>query len=61
MNQAVLVQRTLRGVFGGPHPTFYPNFISENLDIDAMCGGEADLAFVDFANRLESNNILKFY
>ena len=43
-------------VFGGPHPTFYPNFISENLDIDAMCGGEADLAFVDFANRLESNN-----
>ena len=46
----------LFSIFGGPHPTFYPSFITENSGVDAMCGGEADLAIVSFANRFETDN-----
>ena len=47
---------TIYSVFGGPHCTFNPDFIIENLDVDAMASGEADLSFVDFIDSLESDN-----
>jgi anaerobic magnesium-protoporphyrin IX monomethyl ester cyclase len=42
------------GVFGGPHPTFFPELI-ENEDVDIICRGEADLSFPQLLERLDSD------
>jgi radical SAM superfamily enzyme YgiQ (UPF0313 family) len=34
-------------LFGGPHPTFFPDFIAER-GVDAICRGEADRVFLPF-------------
>jgi len=34
-------------VFGGPHPTFFPEIIDEE-SVDAVCLGEADETFPDY-------------
>lgn len=39
-------------VFGGPHPTYFPDFI-DNYSVDAICMGEGEEAFLDFVTRLE--------
>jgi radical SAM superfamily enzyme YgiQ (UPF0313 family) len=39
-------------VFGGPHPTFFPDMIREE-GVDAICRGEGELAFAEFCRRLE--------
>jgi anaerobic magnesium-protoporphyrin IX monomethyl ester cyclase len=31
-------------VFGGPHPTFFPEFVKRDM-VDAICRGEGDVAF----------------
>ena len=41
-------------VFGGPHPTFFPEMIHEE-GVDAICRGEGELAFADFCRRLEAS------
>jgi len=41
-------------VFGGPHPTFFPEMIEEN-GVDAVALGECEEALVDLANCLEKN------
>ena len=46
--------KNLYSVFGGPHCTYNPDFITENFGVDAMAVGEVDLGFVDFINDLES-------
>ena len=38
-------------VWGGPHPTFFPDKAFEACDI--VCVGEAEEAFIELANRLE--------
>ena len=38
-------------VFGGPHPTFFPEFIEEE-GVDAVCIGEGEGALLDLANAL---------
>lgn len=38
-------------IWGGPHPTFFPEFIEED-GVDAICIGEGEGAFVDVANAL---------
>lgn len=38
-------------VFGGPHPTFFPDTICEE-GVDAICIGEGDEAFTEFADQL---------
>jgi anaerobic magnesium-protoporphyrin IX monomethyl ester cyclase len=38
-------------VFGGPHPTFTPEYI-ETDGVDAVCRGEGELAIVEFLNKL---------
>ena len=39
-------------VVGGAHPTFYPKFIEED-NIDIICVGEGDYAFLDLANAIQ--------
>ncbi len=41
-------------VFGGPHPTFMPDFIEHSDNIDAICRGEGDFSFVEFVDRFAS-------
>jgi len=39
-------------VFGGPHPTFSPEYV-ETDGIDAVCRGEGEVALVDLLGKLE--------
>ena len=41
-------------VFGGPHPTFFPEMIDEP-GVDGICIGEGEGAIVDLANSLAEN------
>lgn len=43
----------LKVVFGGPHCTFYPQSIS-HPDVDAICIGEGEIAFLELVNRWQS-------
>lgn len=45
--------RDLVSVFGGNHPTFFPQMILKDPFVDAVCIGEAEEALVDFIDRLE--------
>src|SRR3989339_604491 len=38
-------------VFGGPHPTFFPEFINED-GVDIICRGEGEEALLDLMNAL---------
>lgn len=42
-------------IFGGPHPTFYPQMIEEYEGIDAICVGEGERALVSLANALQNS------
>lgn len=39
-------------VFGGPHPTYFPDMIDEE-GVDAICIGEGEYAFADFVNTFQ--------
>jgi len=39
-------------IFGGPHPTFFPDFINED-GVDVICRGEGEEAFTELADRAE--------
>ena len=41
-------------IFGGPHVTFFPNFIHEE-GVDAICIGEGDIALMEFCRKVENN------
>ncbi len=43
-------------IFGGPHPTFFPEMIEEP-GVDAICVGEGEGAIVDLANSLEDGRV----
>nr|VFJ67866.1 MAG: Radical SAM superfamily enzyme YgiQ, UPF0313 family [Candidatus Kentron sp. FW] len=47
------VHPDLFSIFGGPHPTFYPQLIHNDEAVDAVCIGEGEEAIVDFMERLE--------
>ncbi|MDP8236235.1 MAG: cobalamin-dependent protein, partial [Candidatus Erginobacter occultus] len=40
-------------VFGGSHPTFFPEMINED-GVDCVCRGEAEEAFLEFLDLLEA-------
>lgn len=40
-------------VFGGPHPTYFPEFINTPC-VDIICIGEGEYAFLELANRLDA-------
>jgi radical SAM superfamily enzyme YgiQ (UPF0313 family) len=44
-------------VFGGPHPTFFPEMIGEE-GVDAVCRGEGDGAILDIAAAIEEHRPL---
>lgn len=44
-------------IWGGPHPTFFPEFIDEE-GVDVLCIGEGDQAIVEFANAIDSGRTL---
>lgn len=46
-------------VFGGPHCTFFPDFINED-GVDAICKGEGENAFAELVNKLENNEDIRF-
>ncbi|MFA5163764.1 MAG: radical SAM protein [Patescibacteria group bacterium] len=39
-------------IMGGPHPTFYPEVISEEKGLDALCIGDGEIAFVSLLSAL---------
>jgi anaerobic magnesium-protoporphyrin IX monomethyl ester cyclase len=41
-------------IFGGPHPTFFPEMI-EREGVDGLCIGEGEYATLDLMNALECN------
>lgn len=45
-------------VFGGPHPTFFPDLIRKP-GVDALCRGEGELAFPEFLDRLRPGKPLE--
>ncbi|PKO21561.1 MAG: hypothetical protein CVU38_14100 [Chloroflexi bacterium HGW-Chloroflexi-1] len=49
--RAALEQKPAFSVFGGPHPTFFPEMIGEP-GVDGVCIGEGEGALLDLANAL---------
>lgn len=54
--KAALKDRQPFSIFGGPHPTFFPEMISEP-GVDGLCVGEGDEAIVDLANALGNGGL----
>lgn len=54
--KAVFKDKAPFAIFGGPHPTFFPEMISEP-GVDALCVGEGDEAIVDLANSLANGGV----
>ena len=53
LNRSLKERFSFISVFGGPHPTFFPEMIHEP-GVDAICRGEGDLAFAEFCRGLEN-------
>ena len=45
-------------IFGGPHPTFFPEMASEE-GVDAVCIGEGEQAILDLVNALDEDGTLR--
>jgi len=46
-------------VFGGPHPTFFPELIEEGHPIDALCIGEGEYAMEELLDNLKNGRSIK--
>lgn len=44
-------------LFGGPHPTFFPEFINEEA-VDIICRGEGEYAMLDLADAIDKKSDL---
>lgn len=53
LNRWLKERQHFLAVFGGPHPTFFPNVLEEE-GLDAICRGEGDFAFPEFCRELEA-------
>ncbi len=55
LNQRIRAQMPgVFSIFGGPHPTFFPEMI-EREGVDGLCIGEGEYATLDLMNALERN------
>ena len=55
INQRIRAQLPgMWSIFGGPHPTFFPDLI-EAAGVDGICRGEGEYATLDLMNALERN------
>ena len=46
-------------IFGGPHCTFFPEFINED-GVDAICRGEGEFALTELIEKLEKKEDIRF-
>ncbi len=53
LNKQLKRNHKFLSVFGGPHPTFFPSIIQEE-EVDVVCRGEGENAFVDLLDTLDS-------
>lgn len=51
----IKAEREIFSIFGGPHPTYFPEMIDDE-GIDAVCCGEGEEALIDFLARYENNS-----
>jgi len=56
LNKRIKNLNNSTSIFGGPHPTFFPNFILEE-GVDVLCVGEGETAFIDFLNNPHKKEI----
>ncbi|MDP2925977.1 MAG: radical SAM protein [Nanoarchaeota archaeon] len=54
LNKKIKKELKVYSIFGGPHPTFYPEMINEE-GVDAICRGEGEEAFLDFIKRYKKD------
>ena len=52
INRTLKDQYDFFSIFGGSHPTFFPELIEEDPHIDAICIGEGEGALVDLARKI---------
>jgi anaerobic magnesium-protoporphyrin IX monomethyl ester cyclase len=57
LNLRIKEARDVVSVFGGPHPTYFPEFIEEP-GVDAVCLGEGEDAILDLVQALERDRSL---
>lgn len=58
LNREIKKNFKVYSIFGGPHPTFYPEIINED-GVDAVCIGEGEEALVEFVNNFEKKKDIK--
>ncbi|MBU1204001.1 MAG: B12-binding domain-containing radical SAM protein [Nanoarchaeota archaeon] len=61
INQILRKSKSINAIslFGGPHCTFFPNFIESSEFIDGVCIGEGELAFVELLDKIEKKQNYK--
>jgi len=52
INQKIKMGINCFSIFGGPHPTFFPDMINEN-GVDAICIGEGEQAILDILENID--------
>lgn len=57
LNQRLKEELDFFAVFGGPHPTFFPEMIHER-GIDGLCIGEGEGPIVDLADALDNGGVV---
>ena len=58
LNQEIKKQHSAISIFGGSHPTYYPEMIREN-GVDIIIRGEAEQSFIEILNSLHTKGISK--
>lgn len=53
LNRQIKAERPVISIFGGPHPTFFPEMIRHE-GVDAICIGEGEYATLDLLNALQA-------
>lgn len=54
LNNSLKQKYRFLSIFGGPHPTFFPEFIREE-GVDIVCRGEGELALAKLLDNLQDN------
>ncbi len=58
INREIKQKYKVLSVFGGPHPTFFPEMINE-VGVDVICIGEGELPMLDLANALNKRESIE--
>jgi len=53
INKTLKANLDFFSIFGGPHPTFFPELIEEGHPIDALCIGEGEYAMEELLDNLK--------